>query len=248
MEISHNENHFIINVDFSIPENEKKTFHTIFNYIRKKLQLKLVRKNNIDSLLKKSKGKFFKTVFESIKLCLNLKVSRLPQNFITNITIEYNQIYLQKKIIEIYNEFKLLPSIEDIINKNLCKKGKMEIFKEIANSDFYTLYDNYINSDRFKRDIEQIKKEEGKRNGILYEFVAKNFCVYYLFSKGHPNKEKKNSLIEDKKKEKKILFKVSSLTNEKNIIPHSFDKKNKIIDKQVENVNNSDLNVNIFDE
>ena len=107
----------------------------------------------------------------------------------------------------------------------------MEIFKEIANSDFYSLYDNYITSDRFKRDIEQIKKEEGKRNGILYEFVAKNFCVYYLFSKGHSNKEKKNTNIGNKKKEKKIIFKVSSLTNDENIIPKSFDKKNKIIDK-----------------
>ena len=199
MEISHNENHFIINVDFSIPENEKKTFHTIFNYIRKKLQLKLVRKNSIDCLLKKCKGKFFKTVFESIKLCLNLQVSRLPQNFITNITIDYNQIYLQKKIIEIYNEYKLLPSIDDIINKNLCREGKMEIFKEIANSDYYSLYYNYISSDRFKRDVEQIKKEEGKRNGILYEFVAKNFCVYYL-----DRKEQK------KKSQKKIIFKISN--------------------------------------
>ena len=241
MKNSFSENPFILNVDFSIPEKEKKTFHTIFNYIRKKLQLKLVRKNNIDSLLKKSKGKFFKTVFESIKLCLNLKVSRLPQNFITNITIEYNQIYLQKKIIEIYNEFKLLPSIEDIINKNLCKKGKMEIFKEIANYDFYTLYDNYINSDRFKRDIEQIKKEEGKRNGILYEFVAKNFCVYYLFGKG---KEKKNI---NQNKKKKILFKISStLNNDKDINSNSLQQNQSLLNKNKDNVNISGLNVDIF--
>ena len=153
-----------INVDFIIPEEEKKSFQTIFSFIRKKLQLKVVRKNNIDSLLKKCKGKFFKAVFESIKLCLNLKVERLPQKFITNITIEYNKTFLHKKIIEIYNEFNLLPSLEDIINKNLCRKGKIEIFKEIANSDFYSLYNNYICSDRFKRDYEDLKKEEGKRN------------------------------------------------------------------------------------
>ena len=83
-----------INVDFIIPEEEKKSFQTIFSFIRKKLQLKLVRKNNIDSLLKKCKGKFFKAVFESIKLCLNLKVERLPQKFITNITIEYNKTFI----------------------------------------------------------------------------------------------------------------------------------------------------------
>ena len=203
MESSFIENIYEINVDFSIPEEEKKSFHTIFTYIRKKLQLKLARKNNIDSLLKKCKGKFCKAVFESIKLCLNLKVQRLPQEFITNITIEYNQNFLHKKIIDIYNEFNLLPSLDEIINKNLCRKGKMEIFKEIANSDFSSLYDNYITSDRFKRDYEELIKEEGKRNSLLYEFVAKNFCVYYFFGEGHSVKEK---IVNDKncnKNEKK---------------------------------------------
>ena len=190
MESSFIENIYEINVDFSIPEEEKKSFHTIFTYIRKKLQLKLARKNNIDSLLKKCKGKFCKAVFESIKLCLNLKVQRLPQEFITNITIEYNQNFLHKKIIDIYNEFNLLPSLDEIINKNLCRKGKIEIFKEIANSDFSSLYDNYITSDRFKRDYENLIKEEGKRKSLLYEFVAKNFCVYYFFGEGHSVKEK----------------------------------------------------------
>ena len=223
-----------INVDFIIPEEEKKSFQTIFSFIRKKLKLKVVRKNNIDSLLKKCKGKFFKAVFESIKLCLNLKVERLPQKFITNITIEYNKTFLHKKIIEIYNEFNLLPSLEDIINKNLCRKGKIEIFKEIANSDFYSLYNNYICSDRFKRDYEDLKKEEGKRNGILFEFVAKNFCVYYFFQKGHSLKEKKfnGKNYNNNEKDKKIIFKISSI--EQNY--HSNNKNNSFLEKNGLNI------------
>ena len=236
MESSFIENIYEINVDFSIPEEEKKSFHTIFTYIRKKLQLKLARKNNIDSLLKKCKGKFCKAVFESIKLCLNLKVQRLPQEFITNITIEYNQNFLHKKIIDIYNEFNLLPSLDEIINKNLCRKGKIEIFKEIANSDFSSLYDNYITSDRFKRDYENLIKEEGKRNSLLYEFVAKNFCVYYFFGEGHSVKEKiVNDKNSNKNEKKKILFKISSC-----------NKNNPIYDKNKNDIKD-DLNKNLFD-
>ena len=237
MESSFIENVFDINVDFSIPEEEKKSFHTLFTYIRKKLQLKLIRKNNIDSLLKKCKGKFCKAVFESIKLCLNLKVQRLPQEFITNITIEYNQNFLHKKIIDIYNEFNLLPSLEEIINKNLCRKGKMEIFKEIANSDFSSLYDNYITSDRFKRDYEDLIKEEGKRNSLLYEFVAKNFCVYYFFGKGHSVKDKNfnDNKNYNKNEKKKILFKISSS-----------DKNNPLYDNN-KNIEKDDLSKNLFD-
>ena len=236
MESSFIENIYEINVDFSIPEEEKKSFHTIFTYIRKKLQLKLARKNNIDSLLKKCKGKFCKAVFESIKLCLNLKVQRLPQEFITNITIEYNQNFLHKKIIDIYNEFNLLPSLDEIINKNLCRKGKIEIFKEIANSDFSSLYDNYITSDRFKRDYENLIKEEGKRKSLLYEFVAKNFCVYYFFGEGHSVKEKiVNDKNCNKNEKKKILFKISSC-----------NKNNPIYDKNKNDIKD-DLNKNLFD-
>ena len=236
MESSFIENIYEINVDFSIPEEEKKSFHTIFTYIRKKLQLKLARKNNIDSLLKKCKGKFCKAVFESIKLCLNLKVQRLPQEFITNITIEYNQNFLHKKIIDIYNEFNLLPSLDEIINKNLCRKGKIEIFKEIANSDFSSLYDNYITSDRFKRDYENLIKEEGKRKSLLYEFVAKNFCVYYFFGEGHSVKEKiVNDKNYNKNEKKKILFKISSC-----------NKNNPIYDKNKNDIKD-DLNKNLFD-
>ena len=218
--IKDEQNNFIINVDFPLPEKDKKTFHTIFNYIRRKLQIKLSRKNNIDSILKKCKGRFFKTIYESIKLCLNINLLRFPQTFLNNITILYNKNYLNKKIIDIYNEFNLLPPIEDIIQMNLYKKGKIEIFKEIMNSDFISLYDNYVNSDKFKRDIEQIKIIAGKRNGILYEFVAINFCTYYLTSKVYPIKNKDFDKIQvdnDLKKVKTIDFQISkpNFINEK---------------------------------
>ena len=188
-----------LNIDFPIPDKENKTFQSIFTFIRKKLQIKPSRKNHIDSLLKKSKGKFFRAIFEGIKLCLNLRIYRLPQEFITNITIEYNKKYLNKKIIDIYQEFNLLPSLKEILDKKLYKNGKLEIFKEMVSYDYITLYDIYTKSNRFKRDVDSVKVDEGKRIAVLYEFVAKNFCVYYL-----------NRKEQKKKSHKKILFKTSN--------------------------------------
>ena len=78
-------------VNFEVPKEHQSSFQTIFAYIKKKIQIKNSRKSNIDSLLKKCKGKFFKAIHDAIKLCLNLLVKRIPQQFITNITIEFNQ-------------------------------------------------------------------------------------------------------------------------------------------------------------
>ena len=98
-----------MNFDFIIPKEYCTTFQNIFSYIQKKYQVKFSRKSQIDSLLKKSKGKFFKTIHEVMNKCLNIFVKRLPQCFITNITIEYNQKYLSKTIIQVYQEFNNLP-------------------------------------------------------------------------------------------------------------------------------------------
>ena len=81
----------------------------------------------------------------------------------------------------------------------MYKNGKLEIFKEMVSYDYITLYDIYTKSNRFKRDVDSVKVDEGKRIAVLYEFVAKNFCVYYL-----------NRKEQKKKSHKKILFKISN--------------------------------------
>ena len=179
---------FRINHDINIPENIKNSFQSIFSYLRKKLQVKYSRKSHIDSLLKKSKGKFFKTIHDSLKICLNIIINRLPQKFITNITIAYNQKFLNKKIIEIYREFNLLPSLNEIISKKLCNEDKIDIIKELLNTDFYNLYETYIESDRFKRDIIEVKTHDGK-------------------------KIKKKKIILKRKKKKKKMKKVNQIVN-----------------------------------
>ena len=207
--------------DINIPAESINNFQKIFTLLRKKLQIKNLRKNHLDSLLKKIKGKFCKAIHEGLKVCLNLLINRLPQSFITNITLDYNKKMLNKKIIEIYDEYKILPEIDKM--KNYLKNDKKEIFFDFINQKYKECYDSYIKSDRFKKDLNEIVMLEGKKFGILYEFVAINFILYYennqqIFKKTEEeksldiSKEKediKNEINEDKK-----LFNIS--TEQKN--------------------------------
>jgi len=177
------ENEIIVNNN-----NQKNvfSFQKYFSNLRKKLQIKSSRKNNIDSLLKKVKGKFFKSINNCIKECLNIKIKKLPQKFITNITIKYNQKYLDKNVLDIYNEFHILPKDYEKFMKNNNK----EYFKILISYNLKELFSIFLESDRYKIELKTIEKNFGKKNGILFEFVSKNFINYYVNSKAHLFKEK----------------------------------------------------------
>ena len=176
------------------------SFHINFNNLRIKLGIEDSRKTHIDSLLKKAKSKCLKAIHEVLKLSLNLLIGRLPQNFITNIKIDFNKKYLSKSIGNIYYEYKLLPSYEEIINRNLIRKGKFDLFNETYNSSFEHVYMIYIDSDLYKKDFEKISLKDGYKIATLYDYVAKNMCEYFLLSKGNKKKVFKNTLIGKKKK------------------------------------------------
>ena len=180
--IQRNKSNFFINVDFlSQKELSLNNFNEIFITIRKKLHVKHTRKSEVDSLLKKAKCKFFQTVHKIMKYCLNITVNRLPQVFITNITIEYNRNYLEKTIIQIYNEFDLIQNLKKI--DDVIRIKNKELFKIFSKYKFYELYGEYIESQCYKKDVNKVINKNGKNIGTLYEFVSKNFVSYYLSNK-----------------------------------------------------------------
>ena len=181
-----NDYNYIINVDFlTQKELSLNNFHEIFLTIKRKLHIKHSRKSEVDSLLKKAKCKFFQTVHNIMKYCLNITVNRLPQIFITNINIEYNRNYLEKTIIQIYNEFDLIQNVNIIeeIDDNIIRIKNKELFKNFSKFKLYELYEEYIESQCYKKDIDKVKNKNGKNIGILYEFVSKNFIYYYMNNK-----------------------------------------------------------------
>ena len=180
--IQRNKSNFFINVDFlNQKELSLNNFNEIFITIRKKLHVKHTRKSEVDSLLKKAKCKFFQTVHKIMRYCLNINVNRLPQVFITNITIDYNRNYLEKTIIQIYNEFDLIQNLKKI--DDVIRIKNKELFKIFSKYKFYELYGEYIESQCYKKDVNKVINKNGKNIGTLYEFVSKNFIIYYLSNK-----------------------------------------------------------------
>lgn len=174
---------YLINVDcINQKDLSINSFNEIFLTLRKKLHIKHTRKSEVDSLLKKAKCKFFQTVHKIMKYCLSITVNRLPQVFITNITIDYNLYYLEKTIIQIYSDFDLIQNTP-IIDDGVIKIKNKELFKMFTKYKFYELYEEYIESQCYKKDINKVINKNGKNIGKLYEFVSKNFIPYYFNSK-----------------------------------------------------------------
>ena len=173
--------------------NRKKlplnNFNEIFYAIRKNLHIKHSRKSHVDSLLKKAKCKFFQTIHEIMKYSMSIRIKRLPQYFITNITIEYNRYYLEKTVFQIYKEFNLIVNLQKI-DDDIIRINNKELLKEFTKYKLDDLYNIYIESQCYKKSLDEIIAKSGKNIGILYEFVSKNLLSYYKYNKSKlPKKE-----------------------------------------------------------
>ena len=215
---------YTINIPLSIPKTKIYSFQSIFSYIKKKLQIKNSRKFHIDSILKKCKGKFFKTINDCFQKCINLEIKRLPQAFITNITISYNKFFMDKTLIEVYKYFNIIN--DDMINsfeKNYINKEKEELFKCLCKSTINDLYNSYLESRVHQREINFVSVQEGKRFAYLYQFISDNFISYYKNNK--PNK-KRNIIKASKEKGNKFIIEKKNKDNIlKNIIIDEREQK-----------------------
>ena len=97
----------------------------------------------MDCIIKKVKTKYMNAIHDSIKYCVKLNINKLPQYFITNIKIEYNKMYLNKTVEQIYTEFHIIPSVNELINKKLIKKGKIGLLINLMNSPLKDIYQYY---------------------------------------------------------------------------------------------------------
>lgn len=172
-----------------IQNKKRKLIHQNFMLLKHKLNLKtFMRKTQIDSLLKKCKSKAFKSIHEAIKKCLKVKLPRLPQNFITNIKIDFNKTYLDKKIIDIYQENNIIESFDFLVNHNLIHANKEYTLKVFLNLKLKEVIEYYINSKQYIRDYLHIYKREGEKFATLFDFIAHIFIQYYTKSKGNKPK------------------------------------------------------------
>ena len=178
--INNNNNENLILID----ENKTKMifFYSQYKYLCDKHGVENIRKNRIDIIMKKVKIKIFKAIHEILKYCLNIHhINRLPQNFIINIRIEFNKQYLEKTVEEIYLEFSILPSLEEMKEKNYINKDKIDIFTIFIKSKLKDIIKIYLLSELFILDKKNLEKKSGINDAILFDFVANNICNYFLY-------------------------------------------------------------------
>ena len=167
-----------------IDENKAKIifFYSQYKYLCYKHGVENIRKNRIDIIMKKVKIKIFKAIHEIFKYCLNIHhINRLPQNFIINIRIEFNKQYLEKTVEEIYLEFSILPSLEEMKEKNYIIKDKTDVFTIFIKSKLKDIIKIYLLSELFVLDKKKLEKKSGINDAILFDFVANNICDYFLY-------------------------------------------------------------------
>ena len=223
------ESPFIYQKEKYLVDKEKKeiiSLYSTFKYLKEKYNINNSRKNRMDCIIKKVKTKYMNAIHDAIKHCVNLKMNKLPQNFITNINIEYNKMYFNKTVEQLYSEFNIVPSLNELINKNLIKNGKKELLIILMNSSLKDIYQYYLTSDLYKYHRMCIIKKEGENSGKLYDYVAQNICKYFIYNKG--NKKIINY--------KNNNFNVS---NNNNMYENKFNNEKNIL----ENVNNNFKNI-----
>ena len=167
-------------------------------------------------MVKKAKSKFLKGIYEGLKYCLNSYINRLPQKFIINTKIEYNKKYLNLTVEEIYSEFKLLPTLDVMIESNMVQKDKKDILYLLMKTKLKDIYKLYINSKLYTYEKNKIEKKSGKGVAQLYDFVATNICEYFLLNKGNHRKSCINKKF-TKKNNNDSSGKKMKVINNKNI-------------------------------
>jgi len=188
--------------EFIANDKKGKSIHSKFLYLKRQLNLgHFMRKTQIDSLLKKCKSKAFKNIYEALRKCLNTKLGRLPQLFITNIKIDFNKHYLNKSILEIYQEFNIIQSLEDLVSKGYVIESRKKILEDFLNLTFKQVYEYYINSHQFKKDYLQVCEREGQNFAILFSYIAQIFIQYYQKGRGNKRKNPTNRKLKNNNNE-----------------------------------------------
>lgn len=184
---------------------EKKMSKKIRNHIKK-------RKENSDNIRKKIKCRFLKSLRNSLNRKLTIVGSKekfdfLPQSFVCNVSKNLNKYILDKTIEEVFsinfikkekkenkdNEKQNKVNLDKYLkNKKVLEyiKENVEIneqlnFNEIKKMKLYQIFDEYLISKEFEKDIEIMKKKEEKEKNnynYIYDYInlACNFINFFF--------------------------------------------------------------------
>ena len=118
---------------------------------------------------------------------------------------------------EIYSEFKLLPTLDIMIESNMVQKDKKDLLYLLMKTKLKDIYKLYINSDLYLYEKRKIEKKAGIGVAQLYDFVATNICEYFLLNKGNHRNNYSNINKKFSKSNNDYSCKKMKIINNKNI-------------------------------
>jgi hypothetical protein len=189
----------------------KCKFNKRFMELRNSLSMeKISRKCQFDSMLKKVKAKVFKVIHDSLSRCFinKYRLIRLPQAYITNIKIEFNKKILGTTVLDMYREYQIFNSFEELISEGAIKDNKKAVLERFLGLTFEEVYNYYITSLKYINDKEKIARKDGAGHSMLFKYIAQNFIQYYVDSKGNKPKKVKSVKITEKYIENEEKFEV----------------------------------------
>lgn len=181
-------------IDLLVDIKRKKKPHTYcidYQEICKALRLNPnERKIKMDSLFKKCKAKFCKSLQETIFFLIGdrTKISKMPQRFVTNINIKYNQKYMNCTLEEIYRDLNVFSSLEYF--KTLTSKNYLQI-SQLFKMTYAETYHSFLMSNLFTQQLKRLFSKKGLKITLLFYYTSHLFLDYIKTSKGTVVKENK---------------------------------------------------------
>lgn len=118
------------------------------------------------------------------KLDSDFYILKLSKDFITNMRIDSNRILMKKTIKEIYssiypecsNYIKSIKHNVKVINQIYLSHEK---FQKFVNLTFSEAYQEYLQSNEFKKDLLYLELREGKQYVERFKMISDSYLKYY---------------------------------------------------------------------
>ena len=149
------------------------------------------RRENNDNIRKRIKRYFFnKILINNMNNQLNKGGSRkyfslFPNKLVSDVHRKRNKNILNKTILQIIKdeEFYESDSYKNYLhNKNVIdslKYNENKMLEKILNTKYSELYEEYINSENFEKDLKKLK-DENETYIERYEYLSKTWLEYFL--------------------------------------------------------------------
>ena len=165
-------------VDFSVKKRSPKRLDNFKqkHYIRVNIKRSFMNTYLLKAFNKKLKKAGFVTFFQ-----------KFPQKLANNVKIDFNKILMNMRLKEIFRTKELYKNIKKtnyqhnlkLVNE-IEEKGNPEL-NLILNRKFRCLFEEYVNSEEFGKELIRIKKSEKKNNEYYekkYIYLAKHFTEF----------------------------------------------------------------------